>query len=187
MCHSESWKSTLPLRVLRDVVCVTETSVIPYAASIYKLSWLVLQKSSKLILSQWTTRGAESVLFNKDNVWVWLKYLTETTSTVQKASDYMLPVGDSPEKTIILAKWLPGTGWDEMENWQERYSSGGKTVLQGLTVKFGLYCEIWSVLWNLACTIMTTWNLNYSYMKNSGVKKIWRTIKYLDSRKPRLI
>lgn len=146
MCHSESSKSTLPLHVLRDVDCVTETSVIPYAASIHKLSWFLLQKSYKLILSQWKTRDAESALFNKDNIWVWLKYLTETTSTVQKASDYMLPVGHSPEKKIILAKWLPGTGWDEMEKWQESYSSGGKTVLQGLTVKFGLYCEIWPVL-----------------------------------------
>lgn len=128
-------------------ICVIETSINPYAASIHKLSWFLLQTSYKLILNQWT-RGAESALlvFNKDKVWVWLKYHTETTAIVQKTSDCMLRVGRSPEKKIILSKWLPGTGWDEMEKWQESYSSGGKTVLQGLSVKFGLYCEIWLAL-----------------------------------------
>lgn len=56
---------------------------------------------------QWTTRGAESALFlvfNKDKLRVWLKYHTETTGTVQKTSDCMLPVGESPEKKIILSK-----------------------------------------------------------------------------------
>lgn len=145
MCHSESSKAHFPCTSWDVYLC--DRDFCNPICSIHTQAELIstpniLQTNFKSVDNK---RCWVCTVFGKDKVWVWLKY-TETTSTVQKTSDCTLPVGDSPEKKIILSKWLPGTDWDEMEKWQESYSSGGKTVLQGLTVKFGLYCEIWPVL-----------------------------------------
>lgn len=50
--------------------------------------------------------------FNKAKVWVWLKHPTEATSTFQRTRDLMLPMGDCPEKEILLSPngYLTQTG-----------------------------------------------------------------------------
>lgn len=85
--------------------------------------------------------SAPLLIFTKHKVCVWLKFNTETTGTVQKTSDCTVPVGDSPEKELFSPNGYLAQGEMQWRSDKTDCSSGGKTMLQGLTVKFGLYCN----------------------------------------------